>query len=61
VEVEEDIQVSFSRNTVGSTFGNRPMLSVKERIVDTIRYDIRYDSVYLTCSKKLTGSQLDNC
>jgi len=31
--------------------------------VDTIRYTtrydtIRYDSVYLTCSKKLTGSQL---
>ena len=26
---------------------------------DTIRYDmIRYDSVYLTCSKKQTGSQL---
>jgi len=23
-----------------------------------IRYNIQYDSVYLTCSKKLTGSQL---
>jgi len=43
VEVEEDIQVSFSRNTVGSTFGN--MLSVKERIVDTIRYDTIYDTI----------------
>jgi len=23
-----------------------------------MRYEVRYDSVYLTCSKKLTGSQL---
>jgi len=29
------------------------------QVAYTIRYDtIRYDSVYLTCSKKLTGSQL---
>ena len=28
-------------------------------VSDRLRYDtIRYDSVYLTCSKKLTGSQL---
>jgi len=31
----------------------------KLRITLTIRYDtIRYDSVYLTCSKKQTSSQL---
>jgi len=27
-------------------------------VTDLIAYTIRYDSVYLTCSKRLTGSQL---
>ena len=27
-------------------------------VCESIRFTIRYDSVYLTCSKKLTGSQL---
>jgi len=34
-------------------------ISAAISVVDRLSYDtIRYDSVYLTCSKKLTGSQL---
>jgi len=40
------------------TSGQQPP-SEEYKVCSTTRYDmIRYDSVYLTCSKKLTGSQL---
>ena len=39
-------------------FCSLSMKQLSGKFIVTTAYTIRYDTVYLTCSKKLTGSQL---